>query len=149
MPVKPGRSRKDLIRTGLSEAEATRETKNAFRAAIGGETVQMVDAAGEPVILDDYLFDHLDLDGRERFFPLIPDLLKDPYEIWQSFEKALQTGKVRMRQRYIKFYRDEKKRHLMLVAECQRGSLVGYTFLRGDNPEYFNKQRIGRMVYGK
>lgn len=149
MPAKIGKTIVDYERSGLNASDTKQAALSDFRKAIGGSFAQITDAAGEPVMLDDYLFNHLRLDGREAYFPLMKDVLQKPYEIWLSFEESKQTGKVVMRRRYVKFYQDDKKRHVMMVAESQRGSMVGYTFLRGDNPKYFNDFRKGYLLYGE
>ena len=71
------------------------------------------------------------------------------YEIWLSPEKGEVTGRIVMRKRFIRFFEDEKKRHVMLVAEYQQGSFVGYTFFRGDKVKYFADQRKGWLLYGR
>jgi SPP1 gp7 family putative phage head morphogenesis protein len=149
MPAAPGKRKAAYTGAGMSEKEAAERVRKDFHKAIGGETVQVTDAAGDPLILSDHLFEHLSLDGRETYFPLIRDLVESPFEIWLTPEQAVQTGKVRLMKRYVKFYRDEKKRGMLLVAESHRGVFSGYTFLRGDKPKYFQKYRQGQLIYGK
>ncbi|GEM_PF-4836972 len=54
-----------------------------------------------------------------------------------------------MRKRFIRFFDDERKRHVMLVAEYQQGSFVGYTFFRGNKVKYFADQRKVFQLYGR
>lgn len=149
MPESLDKRYSDYLRAGLSEKEAREAVLGNFRKAIGGEAARLTDAAGDPLILSDYLFKHLNMDGREAYFPLLRPVAEKPFEIWLTPEIALQTGRLRMMKRYIRFYEDAKKRHVMLVADSQKGILTGYTFLRGDNPEYFGRYRKGELLYGE
>ena len=120
-----------------------------FQKAIGGKSVAINTPDGDSIIMSDYLLKHLTMDGREAYFPLIRPTLENPYEIWLSPEKGETTGRIVMRKRFIRFFEDEKKRHVMLVAEYQQGSFVGYTFFRGDKVKYFADQRRGWLLYGR
>jgi len=51
-----------------------------------------------------------------------------------------------MRKRFVRFFEDEKKRHV-LVGEYQGGTFVGYTFFRGDYEKYL--ERKGFLLYGR
>ncbi|MDX9746361.1 MAG: PBECR2 nuclease fold domain-containing protein [Syntrophales bacterium] len=105
---------------------------------------------GGRIVLSGYLFDHIRLDGREAYFPLIRPVLEAPFKIWLMPMKGDKTGRIVMRKRFIRFFQDEKKRHVMLAGEYQGGTFVwGYTFFRGDKEGYFISQRAGLLLYGR
>mgnify|MGYP005833659463 CR=1 FL=1 len=149
MPAPLGETLEDYKRAGMSEAAARQRVREDFQKAIGGEARTFMDAAGEPLEVGRYLFDHLTLDGREAYLPLLPDVAKEPFEIWLSPEIGEKSGRVVFRKRYVKFYEDEKRRHVLLVGESCGTTCTGYTFLRGDTATYFEKQRRGWLLYGR
>jgi SPP1 gp7 family putative phage head morphogenesis protein len=123
--------------------------RGIYRAEIGGRSSWVETPDGDGIVLSDYLFDHLSLDGREAYFPLLRPTLEDPYEIWLMPQKGERSGRIVFRKRFVKFFQDAQKRHVMLVGEYQDGCFVGYTFFRGSNPAYFDKFRAGWLVYGQ
>jgi len=127
----------------------TPKLRDLYYQAIGGKRSVISTPDNDSIIVSGYLFDHLPLDGREAYFPLIRPVLEDPFEIWLMPVKGDKTGRIMMRKRFIRFFEDEKRRHLMLVGEYQQGSFVGYTFFRGERPDYFNRQRKGWLLYGR
>jgi len=142
LPAKLGPTLKEL--NGDEE-----KLRKLYYDAIGGRAVSIVTPDGGSMIFSDYLFDHLTFDGREAFFPLLREIAERPYEIWLMPMKGEKTGRIVMRKRFIKFFEDEKKRHVMLVGEYQGGACVGYTFIRGDKVQYFADQRRGWLLYGR
>jgi SPP1 gp7 family putative phage head morphogenesis protein len=121
--------------------------RSLFHKAIGGKSVVINTPDRDSIILSGYLFDHLSLDGREAYFPLIRHVLEDPFEIWLTPMKGEQTGRVVMLKRFIRFFQDKRKHRLMLVGEYQGGTCVGFTFFRGDKEGYFLNQRMGWLLY--
>jgi hypothetical protein len=117
MPARLGPTLKDLGGDGV-------KLRTLFHEAIGGESVVVSTPDKDSIILSDYLFDHLSLDGREAYFPLIRHVLEDPFEIWLTPMKGEQTGRVVMRKRFIRFFQD-KKRPMYAVGEYQGGTCVG------------------------
>lgn len=85
---------------------------------------------------------------RTPFFPFIADILTDPFEVWGSFEQAL-NGKIVLRYRYIKGYELGKGKALLTVFDAAKGFLTGHTFIPSNDLKYMNKQRIGHLLYGK
>jgi len=73
----------------------------------------------------------------------------NPYEIWLMPMKGERTGRIVMRKRFIRYFQDEKERHVMLVGEYQGGTFVGYTFFRGEKVGYYLNQRKGFLLYGR
>ncbi len=61
------------------------KTFELYRAEIMGKTLR--DAVDEPLILNEEFIKHLAMDGRERYLPLIEQVVTDPYEIWLQAEK--------------------------------------------------------------
>jgi len=80
--------------------------------------------------------------------PLLPELLADPFEIWQAFERHKGTGKVELRHRIIKRVATSKKEGLLLVAQVVRGRLEAWTFVP-DKPGYIQNQRVGALLWGR
>ena len=142
MPARLGPTLKDLGGDKI-------KLRSLFHKAIGGESVVINTPDKDSIILSDYLFDHLSMDGREAYFPLIRPVLEDPFEIWLMPMKGEKTGRIVMRKRFIRFFQDDKRRHVMLTGEYQGGTCVGYTFFRGDIEGYYQKQRQGWLLYGR
>jgi len=120
-----------------------------YHKAIGGKSTVITTPDKDSIILSDYLFKHLSLDGREAYFPLIRPVLEDRFEIWLMPMKGEKTGRIVMRKRFIRFFEDEKKHRLMLVGEYQGGTCTAFTFFRGDKEGYFLNQRKGWLLYGR
>lgn len=107
------------------------------------------DPLHDPLILNEPFIDHLQFDGRERFLPLIEEVVRNPYEIWLQVEKEKETGKIALRKRYISFIRAEKNRQLLLVAESARGQWTGYTIFYTRDVRYIDSVREGVLLYGR
>lgn len=127
--------------------------RQALSRVIGGEERAFVDPAGETVMVTQAIVDHMlekpsRIDGREAFFPLIPELIEDPYEIWIGFTKSARSGRVAIRKRYVKAVRIGKNRVLGLWAEVMNGQWVSKDFFRGGLTGA-GRLRIGRLLYGK
>lgn len=138
-----------LLRDGLSDTEIRDYYLEQFRKAIGGKEGFFKDPLGETVVLSETLFNHLKTsDGRMRFIPYIPEIIKEPYEIWLVPMKHKASGRVKIRKRYIKVFKDSKNRYMLLVAESKGGIWEGYTVFP-TNANYANKARIGELLYGK
>ena len=85
-------------------------------------------------------------DGRERFFPLIPELVEDPQEIWAGFVINSATGQVAVRRRYVKLLQFDRTRTIGFIADADNGSWSGLTFFRG-KPDALNNLRWGFPLY--
>lgn len=115
----------------------------------GGDTITALDPRGEGVIASRVLLEHLKEDGRERFLSLVPDLVANPFEIWVMPLKDTVTGRVTLRRRYLKSYQDERRRNLLLAAEVRKGVLEAWTMFETRDPKYFQRQRVGILLWGE
>jgi len=120
------------------------------------------DPIGNRVTVDDRVVEHIGFeatrdDGRDRYFPLIPDLIQEPQEIWVSFVRR-PNGKVALRWRYAKLYQlPGVRRMLGLVAELMQGELVdvvplgleAMTLFRLDNQSNAGRLRRGWLAWPK
>ena len=84
-----------------------------------------------------------------RFIPYIPEIIKEPYEIWLVPMKHKASGRIKIRKRYIKVFKDSKNRYMLLVAESKGGIWEGYTVFPTNDPKYMDKVRNGELLYGK
>lgn len=127
--------------------------RNALRAAIGGEEVGFRDPAGETTMVTQAICDHIledetRWDGREAYFPFIPELMEDPYEIWVSFARSELSGRVAIRKKYVKAIRLDRNRILGLYAETRDGLWESGNFFRGGLTGAGNLRK-GRLLYGR
>ncbi len=60
-------------------------------------------------------------DGREAYFPFIPETIEKPAEIWVGFSNSEATGRVRVRRRYVRMVGTSKGRTVGLVADLDEG----------------------------
>jgi SPP1 gp7 family putative phage head morphogenesis protein len=131
----------------------------AFRRAIapvaetGGEAATLVDPTGARIRLTMAIPEHIAerpesrWDGREAFFPLMPELVRQPQEIWLGFAASAASGRVSMRRRYVKLVEIGKARTIGLVADAVDGLWSGLTFFRGDASAVEILRRGGVLVW--
>ncbi len=128
--------------------------RSALRKAIGGDEVMMTDPAGGNVMVTQAIVDHIvekpdtRWDGRDAYFPLIRELIEEPYEIWVSFAKSAVSGRVGIRRKYVKAVRIGKNKVLGLWAETMNGQLVSKDFFRGSLTGAANLRK-GHLIYGR
>jgi len=127
--------------------------RELLRLAIGGDDVTFTDPSGETVSVSQAIVDHMlekpgRQDGREAFFPFIPDLVTDPQEIWIGFAASDESGRVSLRRRYVQYLQLGKDRVLGLVADADGNRWSGLTFLRGGQSAFGNL-RSGLRIYRK
>ncbi|WP_321367605.1 PBECR2 nuclease fold domain-containing protein [uncultured Desulfuromusa sp.] len=126
--------------------------RQALRDSVGGDAVNLTDPAGEKVRITQALVDHMveggRFDKREEFFPLIPELIENPAEIWINFARSEVSGRVALRRRYVKLIKLDKTQSIGLVADIQGGYWVGMTFFRGSKTALKNLRK-GRLVFGR
>lgn len=118
------------------------ELRAALRKVLGGEEAIFTDPLGERTAANaEAIVEHivsppgriltpkevLDRAQRLRWFPLIPDLLTDPQEIWVGFA-ADAGGRVALRRRYVKVYDIGRGRAVAIVADSGEGYWLGATF---------------------
>jgi len=110
---------------------------------------KLYETAKLPVLINaKALASHMD-PARSEYLPLLDDLMRDPNEVWLSFEQHEGTGKIRLRSRFIKHYGLSKDRFVMMVANARNGYLEGWTVIPTSDARYIQRQRQGKLVYGK
>jgi len=73
----------------------------------------------------------------------------NPEELRLAPAKRTDWRRVVFRQRYLKVYREGRKRHLIFVAEFHRRVMVGFTFFETRYPNYLQNMRKGLLRYTK
>lgn len=110
---------------------------------------KLYETAKLPVLVNaKALASHMD-PARSEYLPLLDDLMQDPNEVWLSFEQHEGTGKIRLRSRFIKHYGLSKDRFVMMVANARNGYLEGWTVIPTSDARYIQRQRQGKLIYGK
>ncbi len=126
--------------------------REAFKKAVGGDSVFITDPAGEQVNVNQAIPDHIAESesrwGREAYFPFIRELIEDPYEIWINFAQNELSARVALRKKYVKAIRLDSNKILGLWAETQDGFWIGGDFFRGKMTGAGNLRK-GRMIYGR
>lgn len=127
------------------QAEVERHIENA----IGGTEATFSMPDGSAVTVGAAaLAGHIPVD-RAPFVALIPELLRDPFEIWLSFERHKGTGRVALRKRVVKVVQLARDRALILTAQSVGGRLEAWTFLPARNFGYVQAQRVGKLLFGR
>jgi SPP1 gp7 family putative phage head morphogenesis protein len=114
-------------------ASTEEELRQRLTDVLGGPELVLTDPTGTKVLINQSLIDHYmehknPFDGRDRFFPFIPELIEKPQEIWVGFATNDVTGKVEMRRRYLRNIDLGKDRRLILVTEIESGIWRTVTF---------------------
>lgn len=161
-PYGPGHyNRPEKIEPDMPLADIGRRVKKgdvpdlraALTAAIGGKEALFTDPIGGRVMVTQAIVDHILEDpdkrwnGREAYFPMIPELVEKPYEIWASFAKSKISGRVGIRRKYVKAIQLKEKQSLNLVAETMNGHWMGLSLFHG-KLSGANRMRQGRMIFG-
>lgn len=125
------------------------EARAILRATLGGDQAVLADPTGARVLISQALVDHIAekparLDGRQRYFPLIPELVEKPAEIWVQFAREESSGRVSIRRRYVRNFDLGKGVSVTLVAEAARGTWISFDFFRGAKP---GRSREGYLVW--
>ncbi|HVJ53462.1 MAG TPA: PBECR2 nuclease fold domain-containing protein [Aliidongia sp.] len=130
-----------------SPASAPVGLQAAIERAIGGSTAALPLPTGDTVQIDAAaLAAHLPA-GQARFVPLLPELLRDPAEIWLRFERHKGTGKVVLRQRLIKLLRFADRQTVAMVLQASGGSLDTWTVLH--DLDQLQAQRAGHLLWAR
>lgn len=95
--------------------------------------------------------------GRKVYMPLLVDAIKDPDEIWESWEKVEKNPKFEGEQFMVRHYlksfvivdKDGKERYLMAVFRKSSRGWDGITTFHGRDEKYFERKRRGFLVYKK
>jgi hypothetical protein len=94
---------------------------------------------------------------RQPFINFFADTIMTPDEIWWAWAKApYKQGKWLLKRRYLKVFEIEGAQEYMISAfEWGKTGWTGSTTFIGqskrkkDEMNYFNKQRVGRLIYKK
>lgn len=127
--------------------------RTLLRQVLGGDDRVFTDPLGARVRINMALAEHIlaspdRLDAsRERFFPLLPELIERPQEIWVGFARHPLSGKVTLRRRYIRLVQVDKDRVLGLVADLDNNLWSGLTFFFGRARGGVDALRIGVRAY--
>jgi len=93
------------------------------------------------------LASHVD-GNRAAYVPLLPDVLSDPFEVWQSFERHRGTGRVELRTRYVRAFDIPGKPGMLVVLQAVKGRLTGWTMIP-TKLGYLDRQRYGTLLYAR
>lgn len=132
--------------------KTTSGMEKAINEVIGGEEKVYSFLSGDfryDILVDAHtLANHID-PARAPYIPYLPETLKDPYEIWQSFERHKGTGQVVLRQRIVKAIQIDRGKYGLVVTNAVNGIMEAWTFLPTSDPGYINKQRVGKLIWEK
>lgn len=151
-PADPGRLAAVMPDARLgARAKGEAELRAALKGALGGDERIFTDPAGGRLSVGQGIVDHMlakpgRLDGREIYFPLIPELVENPAEIWAGFAVSSVSGRVMLRRRYVRLFDLGRNQVVALVADADGGTWSGYTFLRGGLTA-LNQLRWGLRIY--
>ena len=125
--------------------------RKALRDAIGGDKAVYADPLGDRVAVNQSLVGHMigdrtRRDGREVYWPFIPELIGEPAEIWAGFETN-PAGAVRLRRRYVKLFSSPVDGSVGLIADVDDGRWSGLTFVRGRQADRMAGLRQGLRIY--
>lgn len=121
-------------------------------AGLYGNARTLRDPSGADVLLTDQVVDHWledpkRLDGRERYLPLLQEVIERPFEIWANFARN-EAGKIGVRRYYVKVVEADDGKAMTLVAEVLPGGVWGsFDFFRGARPQ--PRSRQGLLVWGR
>ncbi len=121
---------------------------------VGDDRRTFVDPTGIAVEVTQALADHIlqDLekrwDGRDAYFPFIPELIEDSHEIRENFARSEIPGRVSVRRKYVRAIRLDKKTVFGLYAELQDRHWVTGDRFRGKQTAAGNVRK-GRLLYGR
>lgn len=97
-------------------------------------------------VADHILEDQKRQDGREQYFPLIPDVIEDSQEIWVGFMQFVDSGRVFIRKRYVKAYEIGKGRVVGILADTVKGQMVAFDVIRSHDLTG-GRLRSGRLLF--
>lgn len=133
-------------------AKTAADVRNYLQQVVGDESYYR-NPLGETIYVGQAIADHIAekpknrIDGRERYFPFIREVIESPYEIWINFAQD-ENGRVLARQRYIKGFELTKKRSVKIIAEIINNMLTAFDLFQGDIKSN-SSFRKGRLIYGR
>lgn len=131
------------------------EARQRLREVMGDDQRMFVDPTGQTTVVDVGIVDHAEAKdaariddhlGRARYYPLLPELIEDPAEIWVGFAASSATGKVALRRRYVRIVEVGKDTYVTLIADRAGSLWKGLTFFYG-RPGRARALRSGHLVY--
>lgn len=106
-------------------AKTPEDLPDLFKEALGDAEVYLPDPRGEFVVADQVLADDVAgaifKDHLEEYFPLVPEVVAEPAEVWATFAQDTATGRYSLRERHVKAFDLGKRRTVVLVAETVDG----------------------------
>jgi SPP1 gp7 family putative phage head morphogenesis protein len=151
LPPVPVDTPKARLADALAKGDAAGIRALVARVAGGIEAV-LVDPLGARIHIGQAIADHwLEKEerqnGRERYYPLIPETITDPAEIWVGWARSHVSGRVELRRRYIKVIRIDKTRAFLFVADADGRHWSGITFFRSNDVNAIKAWRQGRLIF--
>ncbi len=128
--------------------------RNEFRKLFGKESFY-TDPKGNVIKIDNALLEHLIKNkslNRIRFLSFLPETLETPQEIWEEWYKDKDTGKLKIRRRYIKhlsYEENSKEKHIVGVVDKDNGNFSGVTIIPYGKRGTKNTQKVrhGKLIY--
>lgn len=120
--------------------------RRALERALGGEEriVQTPDG-GRVAINARALAGRID-DASADLIPLVPEMLGQPFEVWQAFERHAETGKIVLRRRLVKAIEASPGRSVGTVAIVRGGLLEALDFV---SPDALAGARRGALAFAR
>lgn len=84
-----------------------------------------------------------------RAVGMLPDLLRDPFEVWSGFMEDEDTGQVALRHCLVKGVDVGGKPHLLMAQGNGKGVLDTWVCLPKARPQELNGHRQGLLIYGR
>ena len=131
-----------------NDEEAIKVLQNIL---LGDKDWDIIQTPITKVLIDKQMIQHIvkdNKDNRERFAYFVLPTLTDPDEIWAVKEKCKDDKYFRKRYRFIKFFKTKKDNAIVIVRLLRDGSLA-WTFFKTKDLRYFDKQRVGVLMYFK
>jgi len=136
----------------LPRAKDPDGTMAALKQVFGGDQKVFRVGSGDwaiPLVVDaQNLVENLSLD-QARTLGLLPDLLRDPFEVWAGFLENEITGQVILQHRVIKAVETGGKKFILLAKDNGKGVLESWKCLPMAEAANVNHQRWGLLVYGR
>jgi hypothetical protein len=125
--------------------------RELLRQALGGDSRVFADPLGGRVSVGQGIADHImakptERWGRQRYFPLISELVEAPQEIWVGWTRNSVSGRVAIRRRYVRLLDLGKDKTFGLVADADNGQWSGLTVFHGQ-PSGLVNLRKGLRIY--
>lgn len=140
-----------LPRPPMTAAQSKEEAERMLVALFDGQPSRTYQTAGMDITINARrLAQHLEENDlpRTQYYPLIDDVLNNPYEVWRNFETNRSTQKERIVARFVKAYEVRKQRYVMVVVDASQSVATEITFFVSKELRYINIERMGVLVLG-